>query len=137
MAKKVLLETYYVFTPSENTIVIPRVIQRENLLLITNVTTNQVIYNFSDPDLNAVSYEVAGSSVDSKTTLVLNYYCGDMASTDKLQIMYDEYDEKFTPSDNVVDAVGKMRIAHPFSMIDTDFEYGTQPIKWVALSLTH
>lgn len=137
MAKKVLLETYYVFTPSENTIVIPRVIQRENLLLITNVTTNQVIYNFSDPDLNAVSYEVAGSSVDSKTTLVLNYYCGDMASTDKLQIMYDEYDEKFTPSDNVVDAVGKMRIASPFSMIDTDFEYGTQPSKWEALSLVN
>jgi hypothetical protein len=137
MAKKVLLETYYVFTPAENTIVIPRVIQRENLLLITNVTTNQVIYNFSDPDLNAVSYEVAGSSVDSKTTLVLNYYCGNMASTDKLQIMYDEYDEKFTPSDNVVDSVGKMRVAHPFSMIDTDFEYGTQPSKWEALSLVN
>jgi hypothetical protein len=137
MAKKVLLETYYVFTPSENTIVIPRVIQRENLLLITNVTTNQVIYNFSDPDLNAVSYTVAGSSVDSKTTIVLNYYCGDMLSTDKLQIMFDEYDEKFTPSDNVVDSVGKMRVAHPFSMIDTDFEYGTQPSKWEALSLTN
>jgi hypothetical protein len=137
MAKKVLLETYYVFTPSENTIVIPRVIQRENLLLITNVTTNQVIYNFSDPDLNAVSYEVAGSSVDSKTTLVLNYYCGDMLPTDKLQIMFDEYDEKFTPSDNVVDSVGKMRTSSPFSMIDTDFEYGTQPSKWEALSLVN
>jgi hypothetical protein len=67
MAKKVLLDTYYTFSPSTDTVVIPRVIQRENLMLITNVTTNQVIYNFSDPELSALSYSVKGSSTDSTT----------------------------------------------------------------------
>ena len=137
MAKKVLIDTYYTFTPETNTIVIPRVIQRENLMLITNVTTNQVIYNFSDPDLNAISYSVKGSSVGSTTTIVLNYFCGEMLSTDKLQVLYDEYDEKITPSDLLVDAVGKMRVAAPQSLIDTDFEYGTQGNKWEALTLLH
>jgi hypothetical protein len=138
MAKKVLLDTYYTFNPSTNTLIIPRVIQRENLMLITNVTTNQVIYNFSDPDLNAISYVVKGSSADSTTTIVLNYDCNNanMLATDKIQVIYDEYDEKFTPSDNLVDAVAKMRVAAPQSLIDTDFEYGVQGSKWEALTLT-
>jgi hypothetical protein len=137
MAKKVLLDTYYTFSPSTDTVVIPRVIQRENLMLITNVTTNQVIYNFSDPELSALSYTVRGSSTVSTTTIVLNYDCSQMLSTDKLQIIYDEYDEKITPSDNLVDAVAKMRVAAPQSLIDTDFEYGVQGSKWEALALTN
>jgi hypothetical protein len=136
MAKKVAQESYYVFTPSADTIVIPRIIQRSQLMLITNVSTNQVIYNFSDPDLNATSYTIDGSATSPKTTIVLNYNCEEMQSTDKLQIMYDEYDEKFTPSDNLVDAVAKMRVAAPQSLIDTDFEYGTQGNKWESLTLT-
>ena len=138
MAKKVLLDTYYTFNPSTNTLIIPRVIQRENLMLITNVTTNQVIYNFSDPDLNATSYVVKGSSANSTTTIVLNYDCNNanMLSTDKIQVIFDEYDEKFTPSDNLVDAVAKMRVSTPTSLIDTDFEYGVQSSKWEALALT-
>ena len=51
MARKAILDTYYVFTPSTRTIVIPRAIQRERLVLITDVTTNQVIFNFSDATL--------------------------------------------------------------------------------------
>jgi|694.fasta_scaffold03288_10 hypothetical protein len=135
MAKKVMQETYYTFIPSEDKIILPRVIQRESLMLITNVTTNQVIYNFSDPDLNATSYTVAGSASSSTTTIVLNYNCNEMDSKDKLQIVYEEYDEKITPSDLLVDAVGKMRVANPQSLIDTDFEYGTQPSKWETVSL--
>jgi hypothetical protein len=60
-----------------------------------------------------------------------------MLATDKLQVIYDEYDEKITPSDNLVDAVAKMRVAAPQSLIDTDFEYGVQGSKWEALTLTH
>jgi hypothetical protein len=137
MAKKVLLDTYYTFSPSTDTVVIPRVIQRENLMLITNVTTNQVIYNFSDPELSALSYTVRGSSTGSTTTIVLNYDCSQMLSTDKLQVIYDEYDEKITPSDNLVDAVAKMRVSSPQSLMDTDFEYGVQGSKWEALALTN
>lgn len=151
MARKVLLETGYTFTPSTRTIVFNRAIQRERLILITNVTTNQVIYNFSDPNLRATSYTVTaanyqqGSIVASQTgvvtgardttTLVLNYNTASMSSGDKLQILIDEYDEKFTPAETFQDPVSKMRVSTPQSLIDTDFEYSVQPSKWEALSL--
>jgi hypothetical protein len=109
MARKAILETGYTFTPSTNTLVIPRVIPRERLILITNVTTNTVIYNFSDSNLKATSYTVDGSnyrqgvSIDedtkiqttagARTTIVLsyNYNTSGMSSTDKLQIIVDSY----------------------------------------------
>ena len=99
MARKAILETGYTFTPSTNTIVIPRAIPRERLILITNVTTNTVIYNFSDSNLKANTYTVSTTGGTNTTTLVLNYNTSGMTSTDKLQITVDEYDERFTPSE--------------------------------------
>ena len=133
MARKAILETGYTFTPSTKTVVIPRTIQRERLVLITNVTTNQVIYNFSDANLKATTYTVSGTA--DTTTVVLNYDTTGMSSTDKLQIIVDEYDEKITPSETFMDPVGKMRVSTPQALIDTDFEYGTQPTKWETTTL--
>jgi hypothetical protein len=133
MTRKAILETGYTFTPSTNTIVIPRAIQRERLILITNVTTNQVIYNFSDSNLKATTYTVSGSADTS--TVVLNYDTTGMSSTDRLQIIIDEYDEKISPSETFMDPVGKMRVSTPQALIDTDFEYGTQPTKWETTTL--
>jgi len=130
MARKAILETGYTFTPSTNTIVIPRVVPRERLILITNVTTNTVIYNFSDSNLKANTYTVSTSGGTNTTTLVLNYNTSGMSSTDKLQITVDEYDEKFTPSEVFQDPVNKFRTSSPQALIDTDFEYGTQISKW-------
>jgi hypothetical protein len=154
MARKAILETGYTFTPGASgvgSVVIPRAIQRERLILITNVTTNTVIYNFSDQTLKATSYTVnasnyqQGVSVDpntsvvtgatATTTVVLNYNTAGMLSTDKLQIIVDEYDEKFSPSETFQDPVSKMRVSTPQAMIDTDFEYSVQPTKWEGLSL--
>jgi len=136
MARKVLLETTYTFTPSTRTITFPKVILRERLVLITNVTTNQVIYNFSDPNLRATSYSTSTSTAGvENTTLVLNYNTSSMSSSDKLQITIDEYEEKFSPSELLTDPVGKFRVSTPQSLIDTDFEYGTQPTKWESISL--
>ena len=39
------------------------------------------------------------------------------------------------PSPGSQDPVGKMRISTPQALIDTDFEYGTQPTKWESISL--
>jgi hypothetical protein len=39
-----------------------------------------------------------------------------------------------TPATEMQDPVGKMRMSTPQSLIDTDFEYGTQPTKWETLS---
>jgi len=137
MARKVLLETGYTFTPSTKTITIPRVIPRERMVLITNVTTNQVIYNFSDPNLNATTYNTSGIANANTTTIVLNYNTASMSSTDKLQFTIDEYDEKFTPSETYTDPVNKLRISQPQALIDTDFEYGTQITKWENLGLVN
>ena len=139
MARKAILDTYYTFTPSTRTLVIPRAIPRERLILITDVTTNQVIYNFSDPSLTTTSYVIATSSDGSTTTttITLNYNTTALSSTDKIQIIVDEYDEKFSPSENYLDPVNKLRVSTPQSLIDTDFEYSTQQTKWEQLAMTN
>jgi len=135
MARKAILETGYTFTPSTNTIIIPRVIPRERLILITNVTTNTVIYNFSDSNLKANTYTVSTTGGTNTTTVVLNYNTSGMSSTDKLQITVDEYDEKFSPSETYTDPINKFRTSSPQALIDTDFEYGTQISKWENLAM--
>ena len=135
MARKVLLETGYTFTPSSKTLVIPRVIPRERLVLITNVTTNQVIYNFSDANLKATSYNTSTAAGSNTTTIVLNYNTASMSSTDKIQFLIDEYDEAFRPAEVFQDPVNKLRVSTPQALIDTDFEYGTQITKWENLGM--
>ena len=136
MARKVLLDTYYTFTPSTRTLVIPEAIQREKFILITNVTTNQVIYNFSDPNLKFTSHSLttdpSGATI---TTVVLNYNTAIMSSTDKIQILIDEYSEKFAPSEVLTDPVNKLRTSTGQALIDTDFEYGQQATKWETLTM--
>lgn len=134
MARKVLFETGYTFTPATKTITIPKAIPRERLVLITNVTTNQVIYNFSDPNLKANSYVTSGSPNANTTTIVLNYNTATMSSSDKLQFLIDEYDEAFRPTETFQDPVNKFRVSTAQALIDTDFEYGTQVTKWENLA---
>jgi len=137
MARKAIIDTYYTFSPSTRTVIIPRAIPKERLILITDVTTNQVLYNFSDPTLTSTSYAVATDSTGAytTTTIVLNYNTTNLASTDKLQIVVDEYDEKFTPAETMMDPVNKLRVSQPQSLIDTDYEYSTQQTKWEQLNM--
>jgi hypothetical protein len=60
----------------------------ESLLLITNVTNNQIIYNFADP--------LAGGSV-SGNSITLDYNTSGMNNSDCLQIYYDT---PYTPATN-------------------------------------
>ena len=137
MARKILKETTYTFNPSTRTVVIPRAVLEERLILITNVTKNVVIYNFSDPSLLATSYvNSVDSSANETTTVVLNYNTTTMSSTDKLQITIDEFDESFTPAEPQLDAANKLRVSQPQNLIDTDFEYGTQISKWENIAMT-
>lgn len=149
MAKKVI-DCLYTFTPSTRTVTITnKFVRQESLLLITNVTKGVVIYNFSDPDLKATSYvgNAANSPVNvsgingvtnpqssQTTTIVLNYNTTSMSSTDKIQIIIDEQNETFTPSDVFTDPVQKLRVSTPQALIDTDFEYSVQPSKWEFLN---
>jgi hypothetical protein len=65
-------------------------IRLENVLLITNVATNQIIYNFSNALL--------GGTVLSNV-LTLDFNTTSMSSTDALQVWYDD---GLTPSSNEV-----------------------------------
>jgi hypothetical protein len=60
----------------------------ENLLLITNVTRGQIIYNFADSAATGITNSTSG--------FLLGYNTTSMANADKLQIFYDvpaeEYD---------------------------------------------
>jgi hypothetical protein len=138
MARKILLETSYTFTPSTRTISIPKTILKERLLLITNVTTNQVIYNFSDPSLGTTSYSASTDAfMVENTTMVLSYNTASMTSTDKLMFTIDTFDESFTPAESQLDPANKFRVSQPRALIDTDFEYGTQTSKWENLGLVN
>ena len=139
MAKHVIPEIY-TFTPATRTIAITgKNIRREQLLLITNTTTGTVIYNFSDPSLGATSYTNAVDSTTGQetTTIVLAYATAAMNSTDKLSILVEETYNEIIPSEVMRDPVDKLRVSNPQSMIDTDFEYGTQPTKWETVNLVN
>lgn len=138
MARKAILDTYYTFTPSTRTIVVPRALPRERFVLITNVTTNQVIFNFSDASLTMSSHSITTDGANNTvTTVVLSYNTASMTSTDKLQIIIDEYEESFKPNELYTDPVNKFRTSQPQALIDTDFEYSTQATKWESLGLTN
>jgi hypothetical protein len=136
MSTRVIIETTYTFVPTTNTIIIPRYIQRERLLLIVNVTANSVLYNFSDPlyglaSVNGYYY----NPTTNTTTLTTTTSTTAMSATDKLQITVDEAVVQFAPDEVRLDPVGKIRVSTPQSLIDTDFEYGLQPTKWETLAL--
>jgi hypothetical protein len=116
----------------------------DRLLLITNTTSNDVIYNFSNPDTGAkVTIKDHGSddnftkylqTTDGVTTLELNFDTSGHNETDDLQIFVEDAEVRTRPFDFGTDAIERMRIAPPLSMLDADFEYGLQPTKWSAIA---
>lgn len=124
---------YYDFIPSSNTVVVDGIYKQERWLLITNVTTNQVIFSFNSPTtgISNISYDYA----NEKTSIVLDYDCSAMNSTDKLQIFVELDYQTQEFSDTYVDPVSKIRVSQPENLIDTDFEYGIQSTKWETLEL--
>jgi len=84
---KILFENYS-FNASAKTVTFNTtdVITLEQLLVITNVTTNKIIYNFADPN--------AGGSI-TNNILTLDFDTTSMSSSDKLQIFIDNV---LTPS---------------------------------------
>lgn len=137
MARKVLTQIGYTFTPAQKTLVFPKHIKQEKLVLVTNVTTNQVIYNFSDPALKATSYvAVVNADGSESTTIIFNYNTLGMATTDKIQIVFEDQDTTFEPSPAYTDPTNKLRVTTPQALIDTDFEYGSQTTKWENITMT-
>ena len=136
MARKTIQSNYYLFDASAREVIIPGGVQRENLILITNVVDNKVIYNFSDPELTATTYSIQTDIRNVTTTrIVLSYNTTSMSDSDDLQIIVDDFEETVKPAETYNDAVNKSRVSTPQSQIDTDFEYGVQDTKWEAVAL--
>jgi hypothetical protein len=134
--RHVIIENY-TFTPSTNTVFVNgKNLRPEQLLLITDVTTGVVLYNFSDPSLGAnITNSVSTSTGLETCNVVLSYNCSGLNSTDKISILYEESYDLITPNETMRDPVDKLRVSEPQGLIDTDFEYGAQPGKWENLNL--
>ena len=136
MSRNVMFEEDYTFNPATKTIIIKRNLQPQRLMLMTNVTKNIVIYNFSDPVLGYASWTREQNGADIETHIVLKYNTASMSSTDKLQLIIDDFATVVDVEESLQDAVGKLRTSTPQSLMDTDFEYSLQPSKWESLFLT-
>ena len=141
-----------------------------DVLLMTNTTKNEIIYNFGDPKRGAtlvqttddtprdssgylVKYDFTDANRDADldfpkflqtkdalVTLNLVYNTSSHSSDDDLQIFVEktENGESVTvtrPYAFGTDAIERMRVAPPLSMLDADFEYGLQPTKWSAIGM--
>ncbi len=119
-------------------------IEVEDLLLISNVTDNRVIYNFAEPSLGALvefnegntdNYPQATTVNNGVTFIRLKTDCSSMSQSDAIQIFLENTELKTRPYDFGTDAIERMRVAQPQAMLDADFEYGLQPTKWQAIGM--
>jgi hypothetical protein len=146
MAKKQIRN--YVFSPGPSGVGYVKVldkIQLNQVLLISNVTDNVVLYNFADPanKINVVfsdaesdtDFPYANTASNGVTTIIFQFDTSDQSSTDSIQIFIEDEEVRFRPYNFGTDAIERMRVATPQSMLDADFEYGLQPTKWQTIDL--
>lgn len=142
MAKKQLKD--YVFTPGaagSGTIRIPGRYDMSDLLLITNTNFNVQLYNFADPIFagttavftsgnDAINFPRIAEREDGYTTITLAVSTSTQSANNKIQIFVENKEQIFRPYAFGTDAIERMRVSTPQSLIDADFEYGLQPTKW-------
>ena len=134
---------------------VPKKIRDEELLIISNVTTGELLYNFNDPtklatcvfkqfDRGARDFKQFDFEHDEDfynylqngdyiTTIKLYADTTGQSSADDLQIFIEDPIQQTRPFDFGTDAIERNRVANPLSMLDADFEYGLQPTKWQAI----
>jgi hypothetical protein len=134
MAKK-LLTTQYAFSAANKSITLNGNIAKERLLLITNVNTGDIIYNFGDPDAGATSVVYLPSI--EKTQISLKFDTTAMDDADNLQIFIEKEEVEIIPGQTYLDPVSKLRVSTPENLIDTDFEYGLQATRWETAKLVN
>ena len=132
----------YIFSPdvaNAGYVKFPGKCDATQLLIIANKTSQNNIYAIGDPTRGGtVTYsasEDAGfySEQIGVTTVTFTYDTSTMSSTDKVAIYTDapkQIGNIVRPYAMGVDAIERMRVANPQSLIDADFEYGLQPTKW-------
>lgn len=125
--------------------------QHSEVLLITDTTASNILYNFADPAnsmtieykrgrssgdnelLSDLDYPAWWKTSDTITSIYLSTDTSTLDSTADLQIFVEEPYTTIKPWDFGTDAIERMRVASPQAMLDADFEYGLQPTKWQAI----
>ena len=116
----------------------------KDFLLITNASRNTIMYNFADVDAAAeVTYselydsDFPGALYGNEkiTTITLDVDTRGMMITDNIQIFVEGKEQAVRINEAGRDAMERMKVGIPQSMLDADFEYGLQPTKWQALAL--
>lgn len=132
----------YIFTPGNanaGTVKFPGKVDETQLLIITNKTTQENIYALGDPTRSGtLSYDAADNSTffseqNGVTTVTLTKDTSSMLSTHKIAVYTDapkQVGNIIRPYAFGVDAVERIRVSNPQSLIDADFEYGLQTTKW-------
>jgi len=149
MAKNLIRQ--YVFSPGAagvGFVRIPGRFTHEQIMLITNTTRNQIIYNFADAahsgttvvftsGNDATNFPTLAQRADGYTTITLAASTVGQNANDRLQILVEESENgmRIRPWAFGTDAIERMRVSNPRSMIDADFEYGLQPTKWAGYGL--
>lgn len=133
MAKKLI--TDYEIVPASDIVKVKGKWKAEQLLLITNVDSNAIIYNFasSGSGQTAISYD---ADTDF-TSFTLEQSLAALTTSTKLQVFVDDEYQVVDFPDSFYDPVNKLRVSTPENLIDTDFEYGLQSSKWETLELVN
>ena len=138
-------EERYRFDASEKKIFISDRHTQNDILLIINAVDGIIIANQLDPGkgFTTTYYPLPITnadweySTDGYTEVLLDYDTTGMSDTDELTIFIEDEQRglKVRPYDFGTDAIERIRIAQPQSLIDADFEYGLQNTKWQSLGL--
>jgi hypothetical protein len=132
----------YIFTPGvagSGTLKFPGKCDLTQLLIIANKTNQANMYAIGDATRNGtIVYDAADSTTfyseqQGVTTVTFTSDTSSYLSNDKIAIYTDapkNIGNIVRPYAFGVDAIERMRVANPQSLIDADFEYGLQPTKW-------
>ena len=135
---------------SRGIIKFPGFFKVKDFLLITNTTKNVILYNFADPTNKLeLTYQNLGNiatdsdadfpgaiyGIDKITNVILDADTSTMLSTDNIQIFVEAKEDTFRLNSIATDAMERVKVGLPQSMLDADFEYGLQPTKWQAIGL--
>lgn len=138
-------EERYRFYASEKKIRISDRHTVNDILLIINATDGIIIGNQLDPGKGytctynplPVTDPDFQNSTDGYTDIILDYDTTGMSDSDEITLFIEDEQHGMTvrPYDFAIDAIERIRIADPQSLIDADFEYGLQNTKWQSLGL--
>ena len=135
MAKS--LVNHYAINSTNNTIAVENRMKPNRLLLITDVDTNNIVYNFAVSGSGIVSHSFDNETENTVFHMQRNLASMGIDSGSNLQIFIEKDHQEITFDETYVDPVSKIRVSMPENLIDTDFEYGLQQTKWETVELSN